>query len=67
MILFWIEAYGDKQALLDSLKTDTEKQLVMINYGPWERLNNNKPFIAGIGPKPAGANFYPVNMTEDGI
>jgi len=62
--IFWIEAYGDKQALLDSLKTDTEKKLVMINYGPWERLNNNKPFIAGKGPKPAGANFYPVDMTE---
>jgi hypothetical protein len=62
--LFWIEAYGDKQALLDSLKTDAEKKLVMINYGPWERLNNNKPFIVGKGPKPAGANFYPVNMTE---
>ena len=64
MIYSGLEAYGDKQTLLDSLKTDTEKKLVMINYGPWERLNNNKPFIAGIGPKPAGANFYPVNMTE---
>lgn len=63
--LFWIEAYGDKQALLDSLKTDAEKKLVMINYGPWERLNNNKPFIAGKGPKPAGANFYPVDITEE--
>jgi hypothetical protein len=63
--IFWLEAYGDKQSLLDSIKTDTEKQLVMINYGPWERLSNNKPFLAGIGPKPAGANFYPVNMTED--
>ena len=62
--IFWIEAYGDKQTLLNSLKSDTEKQLVMINYGPWERLNNNKPFIAGMGPKPAGANFYPVDMTE---
>jgi hypothetical protein len=63
--IFWLEAYGDKQTLLDSLKSDTEKKLVMINYGPWERLNNNKPFIAGIGPKPAGANFYPVNMTAE--
>ncbi len=62
--IFWIEAYGDKQTLLDSLKSDVEKQLVMINYGPWERLNNNKPFIAGKGAKPLGANFYPVNMTE---
>jgi len=63
--IFWIEAYGDKRALLDSLKEDAEKQFVMINYGPWERLNDNKPFIAGIGPKPAGANFYPADMTEE--
>ncbi len=63
--IFWIEAYGDKQPLLDSLKSETERKLVMINYGPWERLNNNNPFIAGIGPKPAGANFYPANMTEE--
>ncbi len=62
--IFWYEAYGDKQSLLDSLTSETEKQLAMINYGPWERLNNNEPFIAGKGPKPAGANFYPVDMTE---
>ncbi len=63
--IFWIEAYGDKKALLDSLKEDAEKQLALINYGPWDRLNNNKPFITGKGPKPAGANFYPVDMTQD--
>lgn len=62
--IFWHEAYGDKKSLLDSLTSDTEKQLVMINYGPWERLNNNEPFIAGKGPKPTGANFYPLDMTE---
>jgi hypothetical protein len=63
--IFWVEAYGDKKNLLDSLTSDTEKRLVMINYGPWERLNNNKPFISGQGPKPAGANFYPADMTEE--
>jgi len=63
--IFWIEAYGDKTILLKSLKNETEKQLAMINYGPWERLNNNKPFIPGYGAKPAGANYYPVNMTND--
>ncbi len=63
--IFWMEAYGDKKALLDTLTSDAERKLVMINYGPWERLNNNAPFIAGVGPKPAGANFYPVDMTEE--
>lgn len=37
----------------------------MINYGPWDRLNNNTSFIAEIGPKPAGSNFYPADMTKE--
>jgi hypothetical protein len=26
-------------------------------------LNNNNPFDKGVGPKPAGANYYPADMT----
>jgi hypothetical protein len=63
--IFWIEAYGEKRVLLDSRTSETEKKLVLINYGPWERLNNNTPFISGVGPKPAGANFYPEDMTDE--
>lgn len=63
--IFWMEAWGDKNALLDSLKTETEKKLAMINYGPWERLNNNLPFLPGYGPKPQGACFYPPDMTKE--
>ncbi|WP_282073415.1 hypothetical protein, partial [Janibacter hoylei] len=36
-----------------------------INYGPWDRLNDNKPFIVGYGDKPLGANFYPADMTRE--
>ena len=63
--IFWMEAWGDKNALLDSLKTDSEKKLAMINYGPWERLNNNRPFLPGYGQKPLGACFYPTDMTKE--
>ncbi|GET29147.1 Zn-dependent hydrolase [Prolixibacter sp. SD074] len=62
--IFWQEAYGDKDALLTSLKTQAERDFAMINYGPWERLNGNKPFVEGAGLKPKGANFYPQDMTE---
>ncbi|CAI9429655.1 Peptidase family M49 [Candidatus Ornithobacterium hominis] len=62
--LFWYEAYGKKEALLNYLKGDKEK-FAVINYGPWDRLNNDAPFIKGIGAKPAGANFYPTNMTKE--
>jgi hypothetical protein len=61
--LFWMEAYGDKDSLLDNLENETLKKLILINYGPWERLNGNLPFLEGVGQKPAGANFYPPDMT----
>ncbi len=62
--IYWIEAFGDKDKLFMSDLTAYEKEFVKINYGPWERLNNNKPFLAGYGEKPAGANFYPEDMTK---
>ena len=63
--VFWMEAYGDKQAFLDGLKDGNEKKFGMINYGPWDRLGNNKPWLEGVGEKPAGANYYPANMTKE--
>jgi len=36
----------------------------MLNAGPWIRLEGDKPFI-GTMPKPAGAGFYPADMTKD--
>lgn len=63
--IFWKEAYGDREALLASLDEQAAKDFVKINYGPWERLNGNKPFLKGFGEKPAGAQFYPTDMTKE--
>lgn len=63
--LFWVQAYGDPTKLLDSLKDEAVKQFMEINYGPWDRLDNDKPFVNGIGEKPKGANFYPDDMTKE--
>ncbi len=63
--LFWYQAYGDKDELLKSIDTEAGEKYALINYGPWERLNNNNPFIKGTGEKPAGANFYPKDMTKE--
>ncbi|MDF1547034.1 MAG: Zn-dependent hydrolase [Bacteroidales bacterium] len=60
--IFWVQAFGDKQVVMDSAKDEATKRFVKINYGPWERLNDNKPFIPSFGEKPKGANFYPVDM-----
>lgn len=63
--IFWLQAFGDKTILFkDDLDEYTEK-FIKINFGPWERLNNNKPFVPGFGEKPAGANFYPQDMTKE--
>jgi hypothetical protein len=64
--LFWKEAYGDKDALLNSLAEDPAAQgFAKINYGPWDRLGDNAPFIAGVGKKPLGAEYYPLDMTVE--
>ncbi len=63
--LFWKQAFGqDKQVFLDRIADEKVKQFAMINYGPWDRLDNDKPFLSGFGPKPAGAQFYPADMTK---
>jgi len=63
--IFWKEAFGEKEELFKNLDNEGLKTFVKINYGPWERLNDNKPFVKGYGEKPAGANFYPADMTKE--
>jgi hypothetical protein len=63
--IFWLESYGDKDTLLPRIEDEKARNFASINYGPWDRLNNNEPFLEGVGTKPAGANFYPHDMTKE--
>lgn len=63
--LFWNQAMGPKAPFLARIQDDSARKFAEINYGPWDRLDGNNPFLAGIGPKPLGANFYPVDMTRE--
>ncbi len=36
-----------------------------INFGPFDRLNHDEPFINLKHKKPGGANFYPEDMTRE--
>ena len=64
--LFWNENYGDKDELMAKIGDNADiKKLATIAYGPWDGLDGNKPFVEGIGAKPAGAQFYPADMTEE--
>ena len=62
--LFWMQTFGDK-SLLDDIKDPCMKEFAMINYGPWDRLNALTPFVPDYGKKPAGANFYPTDITKE--
>jgi hypothetical protein len=61
---FWLQAYGDKAELLGSIDDPELRRFAQINYGPWDRLKDNAAFIEGVGTKPAGATFYPPDMTK---
>lgn len=63
--LYWQQCSGNKDSLLNTIKDEKAKQFVVLNYGPWDKLNNDTPFIAGVGTKPAGAQFYPADMTKE--
>jgi hypothetical protein len=64
--LFWKQAYGqDKSDFLASIKDEKVQTFADINYGPWDRLNGDKPFLSGAKEKTLGAQFYPADMSKD--
>lgn len=64
--IFWKQTLGkSKQQFLVNYKDKDIREYCSINYGPWDRLNNDNSFIDGIGNKPPTLNFYPLDITED--
>jgi hypothetical protein len=63
--IFWMQAYGNKESLQNKIADPAVWEFARINYGPWERLKNNEPFVDGYENKPEGANFYPPDMTKE--
>ncbi|WP_218352276.1 dipeptidyl-peptidase 3 family protein [Alteromonas lipotrueiana] len=64
--LFWKQAFSEsKTDFIDTLTRDEVKHFANINYGPWDRLNGDAAFLSGYDSKPAGAQFYPEDMTKE--
>ena len=62
--LFWKQTYGDKEKLMAQIDDPDTRSYAKIHYGPWDRLNDNKPFVKGYGEKPDVCKYYPLDMTQ---
>ena len=69
--IFLRQVWSGNAAMLKKLEMDSTaggQELLhyfRINMGPWSLLDNNAPFIDGAPKeKPAGANYYPEDMTK---
>jgi len=64
--VFWKQAYGNRAQALALAHGDPDvERYIEINYGPWDRLHGDEPFVEGVGPKRPGANLYPADMTRE--
>lgn len=63
--LFWRQAFAEPEQLKELTSDPKLLSYAAINYGPWDRLQGNRPFIKGAGEKPLGANFYPKDMKKE--
>lgn len=63
--IFWQQVWGDRDSLLAGIEDPKARRFAEINYGPWDRLANDQPFLEQYGPRPAGARFYPEDMSKE--
>lgn len=68
--IFLQQAYSKNEKILAALKKSgsPEEQVYFdffkIMYGPFDRLNENTPFLVS-EPKPEGANYYPEDISKE--
>lgn len=71
--LFMRQRFAGNDALLLQLASDQSSLgrarlgYFLLNKGPWSELDEDRPFLPGIGAKPQGANFYPADATREQI
>jgi hypothetical protein len=65
--IFWRQVIPDvtPESLLQQAGTDDElKEMLLFNYGPYDRLNNDESLLSA-PKKPPGAGFYPADLTRE--
>jgi hypothetical protein len=63
--VFWEQVYPARDSLLRQIGDSATRAYVLLNYGPWDRLDGNAPFVPGVGPRPEGAAFYPADIAKE--
>jgi Peptidase family M49 len=63
--IFWQQVYPARDSLLATVRDSATRAYVILNYGPWDRLDDNAAFVPGVGPRPDGAAFYPADMSKE--
>lgn len=68
--IFLRQVYELNPAIRQELQTGAKADYALlidyftINFGPFDRLQGDQPFINLNQPKPPGANFYPPDLTK---
>lgn len=62
--IYWKQAFGNKKEI-NEINNLWDYEFAQINYGPWDRMNNWKPFVKGFKEKTPGVTFYPEDMTKE--
>jgi hypothetical protein len=71
--LFLEQVWAGNPALLMQLIGDTTPlgrarlHYLLINKGPWSRLDHNTPFVPGVPAKPESGSFYPAGATKEEV
>ncbi|MBX3101609.1 MAG: Zn-dependent hydrolase [Bacteroidetes bacterium] len=61
--VYRLERYPDWEQLRGRIPDAATRSYFDLNYGPYDILNNNAPFVEGVAPCPPGAFFYPTDLT----
>lgn len=71
--IFLRQTWAGNPALLLSLLDDgtplgrARLRYFLINKGPWSELDQDAPFLPGIGARPDAANFYPPDASKEQV
>jgi hypothetical protein len=71
--LFLRQVWAGNETLLAALAADPSPLArarldnLLLNKGPWSRLDHDAPFLPGVPAKPKGANFYPEDATKEEV